>query len=400
MQKLKRNLISSYNIDDPNWGQNAMTDIDKFWAKLPPSESEIDPQRLGSKAVLISDLRREIMRLKVPPFVYEGPQPEFNALTTPEQYKFQLQSRKSGDNAWVHDLEVLPENLLVLSMASGEKLKLKQQRYKIDTDKLNEPPIVVDGDKLIQSVLPHLADEKPMPLIAALLLATGRRTIEILKTANFSLDDNMSPDGYECVFDGQAKQGLTPTPPYTIPLLAPYWLVKEALDKVRAKIDADKFTADKLHQKYANAIGKATMKFAATNPHDLRAIYAVMCYSMNTTKASMIGYIAGILGHTNPNNAMYYQRVIVQNFTGPYKAQRTVTAPAPAPAPATTSAAPTWVSHSTPEQKRIEKIQDLMLRKIKITPTAVRTLTGGSTVVIKRVLENNQALIDAYNATL
>ena len=391
-----RSLVASYNIDDKNWGINAQAKIEKYFAELPPSKSPKDPQRLGPKAVFLSNLKKAILEAKVERFVEDG-QPEFNAMTTPQQNNFKIRSLKSGTEKWVYDLDIVPQNLEDLTMVRTQFNELRAIRGRVDAEKLKDPPTIIDGDKLISTVLPKLAtvptsrNDVLKNIVPALLLATGRRTIEILKTAKFSLTPQMRSDGYECLFEGQAKQGLNPTEEFAIPLLAPYWLVKQALDYVRANVDGSLSEAT-LNSNYASMISRVTYKLANLNPHQLRAIYAMMCFQLEPTKSSMMGFIASILGHINPTNAMYYQRVSIHNFTGPY-------VPTGVAVVAGTPTTP-WVFYSEPERKRIESIKNMMLQKAKITATAVRLFAGGTLHLIQRVIANNQSIIDAYNAAL
>ena len=136
---------------------------------------------------------------------------EFDATTPHEQLKFQKAAHKAGAPRWVLAQSVMPVNIATIRPPDTETEKLKMMRAEID------------GDKIIGKLLPLL--QKPMTkwseLAVALLLATGRRSVEIMKTGIVSLEKHMTEDGIEAVFTGQAKAGVDGVEDYRIPLLCP-----------------------------------------------------------------------------------------------------------------------------------------------------------------------------------
>jgi integrase len=399
MNTLMKELIQSYDENDSKWGTKALVKVDDYWAKLGPSKSKADPDRLGSKSVFLSKLKSALIET-LEPYEVDG-QDEFNNLSTKDQQKFKIKSLRTNTNDWVHDCPIVPRNIEFLSMTATDSNHLKKLRSAIDNRKLKEPPLVINGDELIQKLLPLLNGSKIVQeLVPALLLATGRRTIEILKTADFNITEDMATDGFTCVFSGQAKQGLENIGEYEIPLLAPFWLVKKALDKVRTGYNASKESTEQVHAKFANQLNKYCKKLGGVGPHELRAIYAVMCYQLNKRKASMMGYIAGILGHSNPQNATYYQRVLIENFSGVYKQEEEAEPEETKQEENDNDNDEDWKYTNKPEWKRIQGIKEMMLRKKRITASSVRANAGGTMALLQRVIHNNQAKIDAYNATL
>ena len=195
---------------------------------------------------------------------------------------------------------------------------------------------------------------------------------------------------YAAVFRGQAKS--LETEEYVIPLLAPYDLVQRGLTKLRGMIDTAGLTTEKVNTTFQKSIATALAKFdKSLNPHMLRAIYAVSAYELlGAKRMSLMGYISKVLGHVTPSNALYYSRIKVVNLTGPYKPKTDVVWKLPAG----------WIAKTLPEQKRVRAIQQMILRRQRITASALRTESGGVMSVNQRVIDNNKTLIDKYHAGL
>jgi hypothetical protein len=248
-------------------------------------------------------------------------------------------------------------------------------------------------------LLPPLLSTNPKwtALAAALLLATGRRTVEIMKTGDFYLNDDQTPDGYECMFSGQAKSGLENDQPYLIPLLAPFSLVKKGLDTLREMKKADFLSSSAVNEAFASGLNFYTKKAVGMNPHALRAAYGMMTTQLAKKKISLMGHLQNVMGHSTTKPSAAYQRVRIANLTGPFDANTPAkkNEPLVAPVPQTD-----WIANTTPEKKRVEAIKELMMHKKTITASSVRAFAGASMPVIQRVMANNKALIDAYNKQL
>jgi hypothetical protein len=395
-----KHLIDTYDVENDHYKAQAMKQIDDLWSELEPSKSTIDPQRIGSKSVFISKLKYALMD-KAGSVVTDHK--EFDKLDPKEQLKFQMKSIQNGENKWVWDVDVVPKNIENFGLSHIEVDLLKKQRTKVDKDKLEGDVIEVNGNILLNSMMPLLNRRSLYSaVVPALLLATGRRSIEILKTGDFYITKEMDVNGYVCMFSGQAKQGLTEQDPYLITLLAPFKMVKRALNTVRTEFDATKMTTAEVHQKFAKSLSNWVKKLAGTTPHMLRSIYAMMCYKLRKSKQSLIGFISKLLGHTQVQNAMYYHRVSIENLTGPYTPTEE---DEPEEEPEVLNREEekeedVWVANSVPEKKRLETIKELMLRNRKITASSVRAYGGGTMAVIQRVIDNNLIRINEYNDSL
>lgn len=393
-------LIEKYDEDNEDYGTLANRLINKHFADLPASKSLIDPQRLGTQAVLVSKLRSALID-QCEPLEITKPTEEqkpFNKMNLREQLTFQQQMRLLGKAKWVHDMQILPENIAAIRMTDKQIKELQRLRAKSDTKKLREESEVIDVGKLMDQLLPSLTDKDASKdaVISALLLATGRRTIEVLKTAEFYLGKDMTSTGYFAMFKGQAKDSVFGTEDYSIPLLAPFSLCQAALRRVRYDTEAvtKVSTAAQINTIFSkgisNYIKRATKMDLA--PHVLRAVYAVSCYSLlKGRKMSLIGYISSILGHSTPSNAAYYQRVQAENVRLWETNEPAMVVP---------DLDDGWVVHSIPERKRIEGILEIMMHKRAVTASMIRATCGGTMPVITRVIENNQKRITEYNNSL
>jgi hypothetical protein len=278
--------------------------------------------------------------------------------------------------------------------------KLKEMRAAVDNEKLEKEMMEFDTSEVLAKLCPYLLDPnaKRHYLAAALLAVTGRRTIEILKLGRLYLGPDQRADGYSCWFDGQAKQGLIPTKAYVIPLLAPFHIVKAALTRVRKLYETEDVTEERVNSHLAKSIINFTTNILSTNPHALRAVYAVTTYELSKTKMSLIGHIMKVLGHSGSSSAAYYQRVAVVNptvWTPPENAQ--------IPAEEIEEQKDEfdgWNIKGAVGKKRFEGIQEMMASRVKLTATAIRAKVGGTMPVIQRILEQNQAKVDAYNNSL
>jgi integrase len=140
----------------------------------------------------------------------------------------------------------------------------------------------------------------------ALILLTGRRPSEILKTAKFE-----RVDAQNVLFSGQLKTRDCPTAktaPFPIPVLADAKLVCEALSRLR-EMPQVKELADKpvkacnskagvLSETCDRHLGKLIKD---CTPHELRAAYAQICLAYRRSdrakRTDYEPYFAEILGH-------------------------------------------------------------------------------------------------------
>ena len=389
--ELMREIVQSYDENDAEFGEKAMRRVLAHFADMPKSKSKTDPTRMGTRSTFVSRLKMALLDKAGSIELGLPESKEFDQMKPQEQLKHQKAARRDGTPKWLISAEIVPKNIQAVRLPDDDMLALRKHRVEIDTDKLRVDMAEVDGDKMINTLVGML--EKPnakwSELACGLLLATGRRTIEVLQTGDFYLEKDMSSDQAAAVFSGQAKNGVSD--PYVIPLLCSFSLMKSAFDRLRAAIDTKGMSTAQVNSTYRGPIATVLSRIEPeVTPHELRGIYAIATYElMEGKKMSLIGYISRVLGHTTAANAAYYQRIKV-NLSGPYKPQ------------AATAAADLqgWVANSKPEAKRIQAIQELMAKRTFITASAIRGVAGGTMAVNQRVIDNNAGRIQAYHATL
>ena len=393
--QLMKKLVEEYDESDQKWGQKAMNIISEHFANQTPNAKAVDPDRLTTKLVFVSQLRKRIIE-KVGPMDVDG-QADFNKLSVDEQLRFQKQSLVKDINRWVHNVQIAPANIQALKLSDQEVEKQRQLRDKVQAAKLRTEMLEIEFPKMKERLLHALVEpqkQKPQAVVAALLLASGRRTVEIMKTGAFTLNEEMTMDGYEAVFSGQAKDSLFGTGPYAIPLLAPFRLVHAAMQVVRDAFPTDDLSNEAVTAKYNKSLNnfiqrKLGPEFSA---HTLRGIYAMATYELfNDKKISLIGWVSRVLGHSKVSNASFYTTTKIQEpsvFTPPAEAEEQL------------QVDDGWVASNKPEQKRVQAIKEMMLKRLKITASSVRAHSGGSMAVIARTIEKNQDRINAYNQSL
>jgi Telomere resolvase len=100
--------------------------------------------------------------------------------------------------------------------------------------------ITIQAPELISKCKAMLKGTRATPFdtAAALGLLTGRRTVEIFKTAQFT-----PVNEHAVLFSGQAKKGdLAEAVPYEIPVLSPPELINSALARLRLAKDCTELT--------------------------------------------------------------------------------------------------------------------------------------------------------------
>ena len=411
---LLKKLVSGYSEDDTNFAPQAIAAIQAQWAQKKPKLNAVDPSQLNSLATFITSLKNALTAT-LEPFEVEG-QEDFNRMTIKQQLRFQAQSRLSGKNRWVIPLQIQPKNITDIKMTSPAADQRAKANEQIHKEKLQADMLIVDFPKVSERLMPALEqgnDDRKQALLAALLLATGRRTEEILKTGILSLGKDMSSNGYLARFEGQSKIGLKDIEAYDIPLLAPFWLVSDGMKRVRDLYDIDPLSS--ANSAASQTLNNYTKSRVGLKPHDLRKIYAMATYNLQTAnKPSLIGWVSRVLGHTQLSNAAYYttRNVINPSLYQPTKIQPVVEIKPfddhdqdqenpgfPKEEDEPEEEEP-WIANSKPEQKRIAVIQEMMLKGIRITASSVRTHGKGSMALIDKVLQKNSDRIAEYNENL
>ena len=411
---LKKQLIESYDPNDKEWGKKAMVEINALWADPvrlgPPKPNAKDPSRLGSKSNFVSGLKSDIIKT-LEPLTSDG-QIEFNLLSRYEQMqvlnraKMDAKKRRKEVPEWLAALNIVPANLKDLRLTEEESQNVHDVHMKSQDDL--GAPLRVDGDEILRSIVPLLnSNNISSEVIPALVLCTGRRISEILKSGRFYIVEGQDGNGYLCMFSGQLKRKSREDKPYVIHLLAPFNLISSALQRAREyvhlreeknKLNGKKTTpASSFNSTVLKGVKKLFGGKEWTN-RSLRSLYADICRQVFGKDQRSSKFRQTILGHSDPKNQMNYEMAVADNVTGPYVVRPGAEKPVTPAVVDTEYAEAVWVAPNKPERKKVEAIKKLMKQGKKVTIEAVKA-AGGTLDVIKRVIENNKAIIDRYNSS-
>lgn len=182
----------------------------------------------------------------------------------------------------------------------------RAQTIKDNSDVKRRNPKYFYSHEVIAKAVDLLNSSKYSSLALGLMLLTGRRQSEILKTAKFEVIDSET-----ILFSGQLKTRDCPTAktdPFPIPVLADSQLICEALARLRSMPEVREL-ADK-PVKSCNGKAATIGRACETNfsslikdciPKDLRAAYAQICLvyrrSDRDRRTDYEPYFAEILGH-------------------------------------------------------------------------------------------------------
>lgn len=133
----------------------------------------------------------------------------------------------------------------------------------------------------------------------ALCLLTGRRSVEILKTAKFTYVSD------DCIlFDGQVKKGDLEVKPYPIPVLYDASEIIKALDYVRQVANFTELSNDAIHSRTNKTMNESAKKhfgsvIKGVSVKSLRSAYAeIISFWHKPDHISKAKFMAGVLGHS------------------------------------------------------------------------------------------------------
>lgn len=418
MEALITKLSNEYkaNPNDEKFADRAKREIAEHKPTTRTTGSKLDPERLQSQAVALSKLKKLCMAFNIyHPDIDKAVAKvgeEFGdddkawqewdaAKTLPELVKLQKQWRGSpGLKGKLAQVPTVPPVLMQLKLSRADHDKVVALRQKSVNAKLATSQ-KIDVDALLRKLMPGLTKTTFDDVVPALLLATGRRSVEILKTAKFTPISE-----YKVFFEGQVKK--VGEVKYEIDLLAPADLCIKALTWVRENVDCKTKTTEEINAILGRKLNRAVAHRTSLKPHDLRAVNAVACEKLYNKRKSFIGYIQSQLGHDNETSAPRYQRFKVQ-ITRPWNPHEEVKETKKMPetkeeikaVPEEEEVLEFGIKYwSKPSRARAAYIVDAIKNRKYITADNIRKAGGGSIELIKRVIQNNKAIIDAHNAAL
>ena len=238
-------------------------------------------------------------------------------------------------------IKLLPDNVYSFKLTHDESVELKVERGEKRERDSSVIVEVNDANALLREVkyiLENASDETPWTtLCVCLLIASGRRTIEILNGQSMF---SPSVGKHFCVFTGQAKKRFDPdlhSIPFEIPLLVEFDVFIHGYNALRSQfgdvnviLDHDQLVAHNklIHDKYQSTLGHAMTKgnvlqhlpVAKSNdsdnvsPHSLRKIYLSIVDELyrKQWRIAQTQMAKRVLGHEDTMESLPY---LVVNIT-------------------------------------------------------------------------------------
>jgi Telomere resolvase len=250
---------------------------------------------------------------------------EFNDMNLASKHAVQrrLKATQYSGHTMVDDLitafTIFPAYINDLRVSDNERTALqKQATVALEAKSIQSIP--VQASDLISMCKATLKDTRanPFDTAAALGLVTGRRTVELFKTAAFTPKDEHS-----MLFSGQAKKGDLAEPvSYEIPVLVPPELISSALARLRAAKDCSAITNRDVNLRYANSCNSAARRLLGQEYHfhTLRGVYAVIAHNCCLPhRYSQNAFVAKVLGHASLGSSLHYCCIHVENLKKRHK---------------------------------------------------------------------------------
>jgi hypothetical protein len=250
---------------------------------------------------------------------------EFNDMNLANKHAVQrrLKAAQYSGHAMVDDLitafTIFPAYISNLRVSDPERNAIQKQAT-VALEKKSVQSISVQASVLISKCKATLKDTRAnsFDTAAALGLLTGRRTVELFKTATFTPKDEHS-----VLFSGQAKKGDLAEPvSYEVPVLAPPELINSALARLRAAKNCSAITNRDVNLRYANSCNTAVRRLLGKEYHfhTLRGIYAVISHNCCLPhRYSQNAFVAKVLGHASLGSSLHYCCIHVENLKKRHK---------------------------------------------------------------------------------
>tara|TARA_R110000782_G_C14725219_1_gene404605 strand:+ start:85 stop:936 length:852 start_codon:yes stop_codon:yes gene_type:complete len=204
--------------------------------------------------------------------------------------------------------KAIPEAVQNIKFPAEFYHKINNTTEKNLQEKSEERQAVPDGRALMNTVLPGLKSKEFGELFTAVALATGRRTSELLYSGTLTPVPKARGgvnDPYKAVFTGQLKKRGGEGTPYTIPLLAPFDEVNDALERLQEMAGKEEAIHATALNRAVNTVTKQVIPFAVS-PSSLRKLYTILAYSLTKSKATLPFFASQVLGHDGMGSAPYY----------------------------------------------------------------------------------------------
>lgn len=269
----------------------------------------------------------------------------------------------------------VPKEVQEMVLTQAEYVSINKEGQKRLENRANNVIEIEDGTEFLNTVLTGLTSDSFPELYTALLLATGRRSSELLHTIILKPDKD---DTHAAIFKGALKKGRhdDDPPAFGIPLLADYKLVSSAIKKLHALLKA------KPSHDYPTTLNRYIVRVTGDDrlhPHSLRGLYATYNYLINSPSQSQNAYFAEILGHSDLASSMSYNVYKINNFQ--IKKNKPTT--------------DQFEYNTDSELKAVNAILKLHSENKLISINNIKKIGAVGYATAKKVVDNNKKLIDS-----
>lgn len=221
-------------------------------------------------------------------------------------------------------LEIVPACMAGLALTRQEAMQV-QRASEAQVLNANCNPFVIEHtDVLLAQIEERMraarVDDPLAELTVPLLLATGRRTVEIMN--GVSTFAPVEGEKYHCTFDGQRKK--RDAKPYIIPLLVPYDVVRHAIDVLRTKQKHARLTERQSKDRYQSSLRKGLLKMIAQERlalpritvHTCRKIYTACVGKLFDSPYTHNATAMSVCGHATIKDSLAYSCVKLRGVEG------------------------------------------------------------------------------------
>ena len=219
----------------------------------------------------------------------------------------------------ISNIPILPEYMADYKLSRDDSLKYNSLSSKCLEKRSMECVEIADADELVKKCHRIVKDpdsHDPFIVVAACSVLCGRRSIELLKTGEFSPS---RINGYCCEFRGAAKKrGMCGEKTTEIPLLIKFKHLIRAIDNFRSRIDVNDLTNSRINAKYSHKLGDAAkilVDSLEVRFHDLRMLYGNITHQAFTNKCSINIWLKKVLMHDTIDTSIFYSRCKILKCT-------------------------------------------------------------------------------------
>lgn len=279
MNSYIKNVVETYIMDPESL--NAQEILDYINTKTTKSNTKI---------TWLSKLRSELLlNTTIPGY--------------PNAKEYYTTMRKSGNT-----YPLVPAEILRLVLSRDEfnernKLALEQLTHKAGIE-----VVIKNSNEFLKQITEKLSSNVYRDLYPALLLVSGRRNIEILKTGDFK---SIPRKPFMMKFTGQVKGNKEE---YIIPCLVKTVLFIKALVRFRKLLNTEGTNAE-ITQRYHSIneklfIGLSKLYDVKLTPHSMRSVYIQFAYKIfKIGGETIMGFAHRILGHESIVTQLHYTHI-------------------------------------------------------------------------------------------